>query len=95
MISRWPSIMEVVLWLAGAVWIALGLSVLDSAKGALHEILACLAVSFGIVFWGFMGVIAQLRRIAAQGRRQGAAATEDTIEQAIQNVRTGPLKSRI
>ena len=90
--------MEVILGLAGAAWIFSGLSILVSAKSAIHEILACLAVSFGVMFWGFAAVVGQLKRIVEQGKISASPApmTRDVpIEEAISGVRGGPLKSRL
>jgi hypothetical protein len=100
--------METFLALAGALWILMGLGVLATAKSAIHEILACLAVSFGLMFWGFAGIMGRMRAMEKSWRAmQHPTAVESPrvtkleigtpIEQAINGVRagTGPVSSRL
>ena len=60
--------MAILLFLAGIVWAFLGFGVFATAKSAIHEILACLAVSFGVMFWGLAGIIVQLKRDGPSAR---------------------------
>ncbi|MGE0022884.1 MAG: hypothetical protein AB7S70_04545 [Hyphomicrobium sp.] len=56
--------MQTFLILAGMLWTFAGMGVLTSAKSAIHEILACLAISFAVMFWAFAAVLHQLRATA-------------------------------
>lgn len=49
--------MTTFLQVAGVVWILFGVAVAFAAKSAVHEILACLVISFGIMFLAFVAVI--------------------------------------
>lgn len=49
--------MRLFLVVAGLVWLLSGLVVLADAKSAIHEILACLALSFGVVFFALSSLI--------------------------------------
>lgn len=42
---------------AGCLWIAIGAAVVSDAKSAIHEILACLLFSFGVLFWAFAAIM--------------------------------------
>jgi hypothetical protein len=48
---------------AGVVWCILGAVALMVANGALHQILGCLALSLGVMFWGMAEIIEQLRKL--------------------------------
>lgn len=56
--------MQTFLILAGMLWAFAGMGVLAAAKSAIHEILACLAISFAVMFWAFAAVLHQLRATA-------------------------------
>jgi hypothetical protein len=82
--------MQLFLTLAALLWALCGVAVLASAKSAIHEILGCLAVSFGVMFLGLAGIIAHLRKLSAAGAPHAAAPSPKsapTIEQAIDQVR--------
>lgn len=49
---------------AGCLWIAIGAAIVSDAKSAIHEILACLLFSFGVLFWAFAAIM----RAWKQGR---------------------------
>ena len=55
--------MSVFLNLAGVIWCILGVGVFVFSASATHEILGCLAVSFGIIFWGFASILRQLTKM--------------------------------
>jgi hypothetical protein len=57
--------METFMALAGLLWIICGTLVLLVAKSGIHEILACLALSFGVLFLGICGVLAKMREATA------------------------------
>lgn len=54
--------MQVFLTVCGCVWAVIGILVLSDAKSAIHEILACLLFSFGIVFWAFAAALSEWRK---------------------------------
>lgn len=66
---------------AGIVWIILGLAVFGMAKSAIHEILACLAVSFGLMFWAFSAIIKGLHGVQSEieKSREAAQARADSF----------------
>jgi hypothetical protein len=74
--------MSVFLNLAGILWCILGAGVLATAKSAIHEILACLAVSFGLMFWGFASVIEQLKAMQKRPEQVTTMALPNIVNQA-------------
>jgi hypothetical protein len=55
--------MEYFFALAGMAWLFCGAFVLGFSDSTMHEIVACLAVSFGVTFLGVAAVLGQLRTL--------------------------------
>lgn len=54
--------MPLFLWLVACVWLAHGAVAIIGAKSALHEILGCLSLSFGVVFIALAAILVRLDR---------------------------------
>ena len=55
--------MEYFFALAGLAWLFCGAFVLGFSASTMHEIVACLAVSFGVLFLGLAALLGQLRTL--------------------------------
>jgi len=94
--------MESFLGCAGALWVLFGIGYLLGAKSAIHEIAACLSMSFGVSFWAWAAILGRLRAWhrdwkATQSAGAGAppvatggGGADVPIDRAIQGVRAGP-----
>lgn len=88
--------MEYVFALAGLAWAFCGALVLGLSVSATHEILACLAISFGVMFLGLSALLRQIRTLNAPwgsahlpiGPPPIPIEPEVSIEEAIDDVRT-------
>lgn len=60
--------LRLVLNLAGALWIFAGLAALAGSNGAMHEILACLLTSFGLLFFAASACLAHISASSAGER---------------------------
>jgi hypothetical protein len=52
--------MQVILTICAVAWMVMGGAIFGTAKSAIHEILACLLVSFGVMFLGLGAIVARL-----------------------------------
>lgn len=59
----------------GVIWLLLGAGVEITAKSAIHEILACLLFSFGILFFAVAAAFAEWRRERKSASAQSSAVT--------------------
>jgi hypothetical protein len=88
--------MEYFFALAGLAWLFCGAFVLGFSASTMHEIVACLAVSFGVMFLGLAALLGQLRRLNAAWRPTRLSSGPPPvpneyaipIEEAIDDVRT-------
>lgn len=58
--------------LAGVIWAFAGVAVLYVAKGAIHEILGAVLLSFAVLFFGVAGVLDRLQAPRQAGADHGS-----------------------
>jgi hypothetical protein len=88
--------MEYFFALAGLAWLFCGAFVLGFSASTMHEIVACLAVSFGVLFLGLAALLGQLRTLNVTWRSTRPSSGPPPvpneyaipIEEAIDDVRS-------
>ncbi len=88
--------MEYFFALAGLAWVFCGALILGLSFGGTHEIVACLAISFGVLFLGLAVLLRQLITLNASSRSPRFASFPPpipeqyvvSIEEVIDGVRT-------
>lgn len=87
--------MQVIIGFAACAWIGWGVLVFLMAKSAIHEILACLFVSFGILFCAIASIMGQLSRWQTAQDNAHASPAQPVPQPTHQQMGAGPLSGRL